>query len=244
MAEILCVRHGQASFASDDYDQLSALGYRQATLAGEYFVKSGVVFDRIYSGTLKRQMQTAESVIAVYHKHGLTVPELECDDRWNELQTELQLDVLVPHVMQSRPELAPLMERAKHDMKAFQKLIRATFDYWIEHPEIESQGSEPLETWQSAHQRVVEVLSEVQSNNGSGCRAGVFTSGGILAILSAHVMSMPPKSVYPLFEKVINCSVTRLIHTQTKLELSSFNEYSYLSAMADSGQEKEIISYR
>ena len=244
MAEILCVRHGQASFASDNYDQLSELGYRQATLTGEYFVKNGVVFDKIYAGTLKRQIQTAESVIAVYREKNLPVPELECDERWNELQTELQLEVLVPHVMQRRPELKPLMEKAKQDKKAFQKLIRATFDFWIEHPEVESQGSEPLETWQAAQQRVIDVLTEVQANNGSGCRAGVFTSGGILAILTAHAMSMPPSSVYPLFEKVINASLTRLIHNRQSLALSTFNEYSYLSAMAERGEEAEIITYR
>ncbi|MFT5572513.1 MAG: broad specificity phosphatase PhoE [Cryomorphaceae bacterium] len=244
MAEILCVRHGQASFASDNYDQLSQLGYRQATLAGEYFVKTGVVFDRIYAGTLKRQIQTAESVIAVYKKHALPVPELECDARWNELQTELQLEVLVPHVIQSRPELGALMREAKQDKKAFQKLIRATFNYWIEHAEVKSLGSEPLETWQTAQQRVIDVLSEVQANNGSGCRAGVFTSGGTLAILTAHAMSMQATSVYPLFEKVINCSLTRLIHNRQSLALSTFNEYSYLSAMAKPGEEAEIITYR
>jgi broad specificity phosphatase PhoE len=244
MAEILCVRHGQASFATDNYDQLSELGYRQASLAGEYFVKTGVVFDRIYAGTLKRQIQTAESVIAVYRKNNLPIPELECDARWNELQTELQLDVLVPHVMKRRPELQPLMAKAKQDKKAFQKLIRATFDFWIENPDIKSQGPEPLETWHAAQQRVIDVLTEVQTNNGSGCRAGVFTSGGILAILTAHAMSMQASSVYPLFEKVINCSLTRLIHNRTNLALSTFNEYSYLSAMAAPNKVPEIITYR
>lgn len=244
MAEILCVRHGQASFASSDYDQLSELGLRQARLAGEYFFKSGVVFDRVYSGTLKRQIQTAEAVLEVYQEHDISAPKLECDSRWNELQTELQLEVLVPHVVLTRPELEPLISRAKHDKKAFQKLIRATFDYWIEHPEIQSHGDEALETWQAAQQRVAEVLNDVQMSNAKGCTAGVFTSGGILAILAAHAMSMPSSGVYPLFEKVINCSLTRFIHNRDSLALSSFNEYSYLSAMANDAERPKIITYR
>ena len=34
MASILMVRHGQASFGAEDYDQLSPLGQRQADLMG------------------------------------------------------------------------------------------------------------------------------------------------------------------------------------------------------------------
>ena len=35
MATIYLIRHGQASFGSDDYDQLSQLGIRQAEVTGE-----------------------------------------------------------------------------------------------------------------------------------------------------------------------------------------------------------------
>lgn len=242
MAEILCVRHGQASFASDDYDQLSDVGYWQGELAGQYLCKSGVVFDCIYSGTLKRQIQTAEAVRAVYIRQGLSVPEIQQDARWNELETEEQVNVLAPLVIERKPELSALLEYARTDKKAFQKLIRATFDFWIENPErVEQVG---LETWRSARARVVDVLQETRQGNGKGCTAGVFTSGGILAILASDVLDMPATSVYPLFEKVINCSITRLIHNQESIALSSFNEYSYLSAIAPAGEEDRAITYR
>jgi len=242
VAEILCVRHGQASFASDDYDQLSEVGYWQGKLAGQYLLKSGVAFDCIYSGTLKRQIQTAEAVRAVYLEQGLMPPEIQHDARWNELESEEQVNVLAPVVIERQPELAPLLENARTDKKAFQKLVRATFDFWVEHPELAEQGG--LETWATAHQRVISVLQEVQHQNGKGCTAGVFTSGGILAIVTAHVLGMPSSSVYPLFEKVINCSITRLIHNRQSIALSSFNEYSYLSAIAPEGDEGKAITYR
>lgn len=244
MAEILCFRHGQASFASDDYDQLSELGYQQARLLGEYLVKTGVKFERIFAGTLKRQIQTAEAVVAVYQENAIDLPEIVCDARWNELQTEQQVQVLVPHVIHAMPELESVVEAAQHDKKAFQKLIRATFDFWIENPHITGDGSTKLESWGEASGRVAEVLADTQKLNQRGQRTGVFSSGGILAIVAAQVQGMPPSQVYPLFEKVINCSITRLIHNRQQIELSTFNEYSYLSAMAKPGDEQRVISYR
>lgn len=36
MGTLYLVRHGQASFGADDYDQLSPLGQRQSVRLGEY----------------------------------------------------------------------------------------------------------------------------------------------------------------------------------------------------------------
>ena len=42
MANLLVIRHGQASFGAENYDQLSPLGQRQADLTGEFLAKMGV----------------------------------------------------------------------------------------------------------------------------------------------------------------------------------------------------------
>ncbi len=64
MATIYLIRHGQASFGAEDYDKLSELGCRQATVVGEYFRDCGVHFDAVYSGDLSRQRETARLAIA------------------------------------------------------------------------------------------------------------------------------------------------------------------------------------
>ena len=240
MADIYCVRHGQASFGSDDYDQLSPTGYRQGELLGQYFVKCGLQFDRFYAGTLKRQIQTAEAVAQVYREHKLSIPEIDTDARWNELQTDEQVITLAPFVMPENTDSAALFEAAMQDKKAFQKLIRATFDYWIEHSELIAE----LESWDAAQRRVLAALADVQANNRSGQKSAVFTSGGIISIVTAHALNLPPSSVYAIFEKVINCSITRLIHNQHELALSTFNEHAFISAIAPAGEEASVITYR
>ena len=60
MAEIYLVRHGQASFNSDNYDRLSDLGRQQSELLGHYFADRNISFDQIFTGTQLRHSQTAD----------------------------------------------------------------------------------------------------------------------------------------------------------------------------------------
>ncbi len=62
MGTLYLVRHGQASFGADDYDQLSPLGRRQSVRLGEYWRERGMTFDAVITGTLKRHRQTWEGI--------------------------------------------------------------------------------------------------------------------------------------------------------------------------------------
>ena len=62
MSILYLVRHGQASFASENYDQLSPLGERQARQLGEHWVALGLRFDRVYIGPKQRHLQTQAAV--------------------------------------------------------------------------------------------------------------------------------------------------------------------------------------
>ena len=52
MSVIYLIRHGQASFGTDNYDQLSAVGREQSAILGSYFAALGEPIHRIYTGTL------------------------------------------------------------------------------------------------------------------------------------------------------------------------------------------------
>ena len=74
MSKLVLVRHGQASFFSDDYDRLSEMGERQSRALAEYWLKSGVAFDEVYTGTLVRQKRTAEVVGDAFRDAGQPWP--------------------------------------------------------------------------------------------------------------------------------------------------------------------------
>jgi len=65
MGTLYLVRHGQASFGADDYDQLSELGWRQARRLGQHWRQRfgpDLRFDAVLTGTLRRQQQTWQGI--------------------------------------------------------------------------------------------------------------------------------------------------------------------------------------
>ena len=62
MSELYLVRHGQASFGSSDYDQLSEIGFKQSNVLGEFFVSRNIIFDRFVCGDMRRHRQTISQV--------------------------------------------------------------------------------------------------------------------------------------------------------------------------------------
>ena len=62
MGTLYLVRHGQASFGSDNYDQLSESGQRQCERLGAYFGARGRRFEAAITGTLARQTQSLDAI--------------------------------------------------------------------------------------------------------------------------------------------------------------------------------------
>ena len=119
IASIFLIRHGQASFGSADYDQLSQLGCCQAQVLSDYFSDIGIRLDAVYSGTLKRQRQTAEIATA---SQPACIP-FHNDPRLNEIKNDEQFKFLLPQLIKRNPPTAGLVERPK-------PIVRATKKFW------------------------------------------------------------------------------------------------------------------
>ena len=63
MTIIHLVRHGQASFGKEDYDNLSEIGLKQAFLLGKYFKTLNIKFDKIFVGTLKMSFMIKKFIL-------------------------------------------------------------------------------------------------------------------------------------------------------------------------------------
>jgi broad specificity phosphatase PhoE len=240
MSEILLLRHGQASFGSDNYDALSELGLRQARRLGSYLLNAGYRLDGLYSGTLQRQRQTAAEVIQCYSDAGVQLaPALE-DPGFNEMDSEGQIQLFAPQLAQVDARVAQLLDSAHSDKKAFQKLLKIVFNQWLEGAVLDNR----LETWPQFKSQVLGALAAVQRAQSSGTTSAVFTSGGVIATLVAHVLAMPDTAVYSVYEPIINCSITRLLFSSERMSLSSYNEFSYLQVSGSDSHEPDIISYR
>jgi broad specificity phosphatase PhoE len=234
MASIYLVRHGQASFGTDNYDRLSELGCRQAEVLGHYFDTRGLKFDAVYTGDLERQRKTAEIAAG---NHGT---EHRVDPRFNEIDNAAQLDVITPILLADRPELKAWADKAHNSSKDYQKLLEQVFNYWVALGDDAPAG---LQSWASYSSDVCEALAEVVREQGSGKNTAIFTSGGTIATIVAHVLGAGGEGTYQFYEPVINCSVTRLLYNANKMSLSYYNDHSFLDLLGRQFGEA-LITYR
>ena len=235
MADLLIIRHGQASFGADNYDQLSTLGQRQADLTGEFLSQSGVHFSAAFSGDLSRQRETGERILAQLEGS----PSLVIDPRLNEVQTDEQMAVMTPLLCEQDPRFATLMADMNKDSKSFQKIIETVFNYWVS-PNCQVAG---IQSWQEYSAGVVSAFEAARASAESGSTSAIFTSGGTIATLVGHVLGLSADRVYEFYEPVFNCSITRLIFNSRKCSLSTFNDVSHSQLMGAQRGER-LVTYR
>lgn len=235
MATLYLIRHGQASFGSDNYDRLSEVGRRQAVVLGEYLRDHGIVLDAAYSGDLERQRETARLALAAQPGE---VP-FHIDPRFNEIENDQQLKYLLPRVLERDAGLRALVEKGLSSSKDYQKAIEAVFKYWTS-PECDEPR---LQSWAGYSGAVHAAMAEVMRKQGAGKTVAIFASGGTIATMAAHVLGLTGMDVYRLYEPMFNCSISELFYSGEKVSLSCFNDRSFLQVLG--GQQGEnLVTYR
>lgn len=235
MASIYLIRHGQASFGAENYDQLSSLGQRQADVTGQFFATIGQQFDAAFSGSLSRQRETGERVLAsLSHR-----PELTIDERFNEIDNDAQVNALLPELCAKDSELAALVARDTKSSKDYQKIIDAVFNAWVS-PDCNASG---LVAWPDYRDGVKAALADIMRTVGSGKDTAVFTSGGTIATAVGLVAGVAHDGFYQFYEPVMNCSVTRFIYSARRVSLSNFNDVAHLQLLGAQLGEA-LVTYR
>ena len=235
MASIYVIRHGQASFGEDNYDKLSDMGCRQAEVLGEYLRDCGIQFNATYSGDLQRQRKTAKLATASQSKSCTHT----IDARFNEIDNEEQFKDLVPRVLAIDPGLQALVDLGLGSSKNYQKILKVIFNYWVS----PACPDTDIQSWADFSANVQAALRDLIGAQGSGKTVGLFTSGGTIATIVAHVLGLSSEHVYSFYEPVINCSVTQLFYSRDRLSLSYFNDHSFLDVLGVQKGER-LITYR
>lgn len=214
MAEFFLVRHGQASFGSDNYDQLSSLGAQQSVWLGEYFAERNISFDQIYIGGQVRHRQTAESI-----SQGLG-RSLDCIETPG--LSEYDFHALYNALGSDYPEIKRL---ASGDKQGFYKGLMQVLKLWIED---RLTGTVP-ESWKEFSQRVAAARQRIQQ--GGGRRVLVVSSGGAIATTASQVLQTPESMMIELNTQIINASFSHYYFNATAVRLASFNNVPHLDRL-------------
>lgn len=220
MGVILLIRHGQASFGGDDYDVLSDQGHVQARHTGEVLAARGIDPARVIAGGLRRQRETAEGLLAGLGRTDLPLAE---DPRWNEYDQFGMLD------------LAPPVEDWPDDLAQRNLVFQAALDealaVWVG-----GATTGKGESHADFHGRATEALDELRGAAGTSL---VVSSGGVIALVAAHLMGIPPVHWPSLNRTMVNASITKVVTGRRGATLVSLNEHGHLE-----GADGVAITYR
>ena len=216
MSEIYFVRHGQASFGSSNYDQLSELGHEQARLLGEYFRERDMAFDHIVTGDMVRHRETAEGICVGM---GLDAQQFEVYPELNEFDFH---SVLHAYTAQFPEHALPEKPVAKDFFKRLKKGILL----WSTG---ELQGELP-ETWANFEQRLLAFRESVMQRH-AGQRVLAVSSGGAIAMLIRQLLQAPESVMVELNLQTRNTAVTHCRFNERAMRLSSFNNVPHLDRL-------------
>lgn len=241
MTTILLARHGQASFGQANYDQLSELGCQQARLLGQHYATGQRRIDAIFSGSLVRQRDSAQHFWDAYQPSILSntrapvldikVPDSYVLPLFDEFNHE---DVF----MKSSPNFATQSMIAAELNKANKPLTRLgeLFHLAMERWHAGDHDDEYIESWSQFSTRAQQALEQVgkqvaqHSHLDDDSTVLVFTSGGVIAAITAHLLQQGSQTAYQLTKSSVNTGVTAIGLQNPTPQLLSYNEYSHLFA--------------
>ena len=211
MGTLYLVRHGQASFGADDYDQLSERGQAQAVRLGEYWRERGLKFDTVYAGTLKRHQQTLAGI-----EQGLgSSASLQSRPGLNEYDSEALLRAIHPAPL-PRPDTPELY---RHHFR----LLCDALAQWMGG----TISPEGMPDWESFSGGVHQVLEEIRHAH-SGRNVLLVSSGGPISTAVGQVLGTSPEVTIALNMPLRNIAVSEFSINPKRLMLQTFNTLNHL----------------
>ncbi len=230
MSTLHLIRHGQAGLR-DDYDRLSPLGQEQARCLAQWFLKEGITFDRLITGGLRRQKETAAIVAGAMAASGAAAPEIEEDPRWSEFDLDQVYAGIAPRIAAEDAAFRAQYEELLARMRSGEDGIHRQWtpaDTMVVRAWIEGRYPFEGESWPAFLDRVHSALAAaVQS---PARRTAVFTSATPVAISVASLFgSRAPMHIMRLAGAAVNTNVTILDTRGGDAALACFNAFPHLA---------------
>ena len=223
MTTIYFIRHGQASFGAESYDQLSPNGELQAKILGQYFDQILKEAPMVVSGSMQRHQQTACISLAE------CFPEVDVltNSAWNEFNHQQVFAHYEPRF--NEPHLLKADVAKESNPRAYlAKIFEGAIERWTGgeyHHEYE-------ESWPHFKQRVEDALQNLCADlaQKQPRYAVVFTSGGVISVAAGKILGLTPNKTFALNWAITNSSITTLRLVGSEPQLLSLNEHHFIKA--------------
>lgn len=230
MSELIIVRHGQASFLSGDYDQLSELGVEQARLLGEFWAARNLCPTHFVVGPRKRHRQTADAILAAMAAEGMAPGEIVAEQRLDEFDW----DGLFRYTNSTLAARDPAIGALKHAFETAPDIStkRSTIQHYMEAVTTQWAAQafheEGLETWDEFRSRVDVSVQLHTQNLPRGSRVVLVTSGGVAAASAGSILGLDAARTLGLIWTLRNGALVEYLFGGGRISLGSFNNAPHL----------------
>jgi broad specificity phosphatase PhoE len=230
MGAIYLVRHGQAAFGTDHYDRLTDAGFTQARLLGAYLAQRKVRFDAVFTGTLRRQIETAEGIF-----EGRAELKAQASEERFPALDEYNPEAVMKAFTKELPKPTAAAERRDPMVvREHFRVLREALLAWAD------DRTQPLgmpafrEFQEGAVAAVVQARTRYPEGN-----VLIVSSGGPIAAIVAAVLDAPPATAVELNLRIRNSSLTEFAASARRHHLVSFNGLPHLDTQPDAA----LITY-
>jgi len=235
MGVLYVIRHGQASFGNEQYDQLSELGMVQARILGDFLHRCAIGFDCFYSGPKRRQTQTAFITMGQMFAQGSVPRPIVLDELSEYDAARIIKRYFEMQGLSGEAAVAKIKETLK-DPSYFFRIFKKAVWMWFSGG-LQDNG---LESRAEFRTRITRGLMRIGAQDGPNTRSAVFTSGGVIAAIMQESTGISDDAAFELAWDIRNASVSVFVHRSGRLKLLSFNSVAHFEMEAD----PSLITYR
>jgi broad specificity phosphatase PhoE len=239
MSVLTLVRHGQASYMSEDYDRLSSIGEEQSRRLGEFWARHEITFDACFSGPARRHAGTVEILGDTVRNAGLPWPSVQIVPELDEFDAFRVARVLLPVLLERDAEIRRLnevFEQNRHTPDAgrlLQKLFEAVSRGWCSG----AYDLPDLESWAQFRSRVQTAVDNIRQATGRGQNVAVITSGGVIAATVSQVLDLAPERAIEFVWLTRNASFSEFLFSGDRFSMHSHNSIPHFD-------DRRLLTYR
>lgn len=217
MSVLYLVRHGQASFGADDYDQLSPAGAKQCELLGEHWAAIGRDVEHVFAGRLRRHQQSAAAFLRGRAAAGLPARAVQL------LPDLAEYDYMALLGAYGRTQAdVPDWQAMARNPKLFDRVLTAALERWV------AGDLEEPEPYTEFRDRCHGILLDVMGRIGRGTAGIVFGSAGSLGAGMQPMLGLSDLAAMRLKLQFHNSSVTKVLFDGVRTTVESVNVIAHL----------------
>jgi broad specificity phosphatase PhoE len=227
---LYAIRHGQASFGSADYDQLSQAGFEQSRRLGRWLATHEPEIAAVHVGAMRRHAETLQAISEAYAERGLSLPEPAIDPALNEFDHR----AVFGSFMQANPEHPAVLATAggtQGGPREIFALLHAAISAWIE-----NRLGPSVEPWGEFRKRVRNARPSLMERAAAGVTLLV-SSGGVISQLALAALDAPDLRAVELNLSLRNSAISEFHALAGDLRLGSWNGLPHLA------EAKELWTY-